>query len=297
MQRRLEEAQAAQRDADTASGEGMGVARSGAGGQGGGMRGGAGGALAGGDAAGGGDDDDDDEGGDEGGGADGGGGGGGGAADARAMDRAVRRVEQATREESEQLEWARRVVSSTGEFPELPAGTARGLAPPPTLAAHAVGAGIGEGSALDDLVRWVCVRVPANSAPMDSVLMDTPYGRFAVLIPAGLPAGTPLLVPVPASGAPTVVGTAPAAREREAAKEAQLCGLLEQYGLSAQEAAPYCDGVTPIEELAALIRSDADALERSDGAATDADDAAEGAMERGGGGGGGGGGSSFCVVS
>eukprot|EP00965_Chrysotila_dentata_P097335 3216946-Pleurochrysis_carterae.AAC.1 len=31
------------------------------------------------------------------------------------------------------------------------------------------------------------------------VLVDTPYGRFAVLVPSGMAPGSPLLVPLPVS--------------------------------------------------------------------------------------------------
>ena len=40
--------------------------------------------------------------------------------------------------------------------------------------------------------------------------------------------------------------------EREAQREAQLASLLAQ-GFDAHEAAPYCDGVTPVEQLVELI--------------------------------------------
>ena len=126
--------------------------------------------------------------------------------------------------------------------------------------------------------------------------MDTPYGRFAVLIPPGLPAGTPLLVPVPAAGAPTQVGHSSGGGhsgggsslrdpEREAAKEEQLRELLEVHGVSAAEAAQYCDGVTPVAELLEMIASDAQALEHHE----EVPSAEEGASSPKG--------SSFCVVS
>ena len=122
--------------------------------------------------------------------------------------------------------------------------------------------------------------------------MDTPYGRFAVLIPPGLPAGTPLLVPVPSSGAPAQIGASPGDIELDKKKEAQLTELLSR-GFSAAAAAPYCDGVSSVDELAELIRSDGDALEHTD-AGLDLDgDAAEPLLRtpRAGGS------SSFCVVS
>ena len=109
--------------------------------------------------------------------------------------------------------------------------------------------------------------------------MDTPYGRFAVLIPSGLSPGTPLLVPVPASGAPTQIGSTvpndPAVRKKEEAREAQLAALVER-GFAPSEAAQYCDGTSSIEELVELMSSDEHALaqqasEDDDGLEDDAD--------------------------
>ena len=155
--------------------------------------------------------------------------------------------------------------------------------------------GGGEGSgALSELMHWVCIRVPRGPVGGTSVLMDAPYGRFAVLVPLGLAPGTPLLVPVPAAGAPTQIGAAHSPRrhanaELEAAREAQLQALIERYGIAAAEAAQYCDGVTPVEELVETIQTDAAALEHTD---LDAEVATvdEVATPRSGG-------SHFCVVS
>ena len=231
----------------------------------------------------------------------------------------MRKVEEATRAEIERIEWARRAVSAAGEFPELPStevlaatavGAADGVAPSGGGSGGGSGSGGGGGGggggaggdggdgALSDLVKWVCIRVPRGGVSRQSVLMDTPYGRFAVLVPAGLPPGTPLLVPVPASGAPTQIGTPPTAdRALEGAKEAQLRDLLRR-GFSASEAAAYCDGVSPVEELAELIRSEGVALEAADGEVGEAADGdGDGVTEpllptpRAGGA------SSFCVVS
>ena len=201
------------------------------------------------------DDDDDDDAGGE--------GGEGGARAEAAVEAAVRRVEAVTREENAHMAWARRAVEASGDFPSLPA----------PITAMAVGGGPGDEAphgeggegALAELVKWVCIRVPRGRTGGTSVLMDTPYGRFAVLIPLGLPPGTPLLVPVPASGAPTQIGhAAPGmAAERDAAKEEQLQALLER-GFAAAEAAGYCDGVTPVDELVETIRDDADTLEHTE---------------------------------
>ena len=217
------------------------------------------------------------------------------------VEQAVRMVEAVYREEIEEREWARRAVSASGDFPELPHGH-------PVLSATAVGA-VGElpeaDSALSELVKWVCIQVPASAgdhARRRSVLMDTPYGRFAVLIPAGLAEGVPLLVPVPASGAPTQIGTtaAPSGSSRrllEEAKQSQLNGLLER-GFTTEEAALYCDGTSTVDALAELISSDEQhALEHTDAeldaeaeAGSDAEQVAAAAR-------GGPKGSNFCVIS
>jgi hypothetical protein len=302
LQRRLEEAQRAA----ARSGAPTGEAEGGDGGDGGQRRGGGGGGGVGAYA----DDEDEEE--DEGG---------------RAVEQAVRAVEAATREEIESIEWARRAVSASGDFPEVPATAVLSA----TEVDHSYGGGGGggegrEGAPLSELIRWVCIRVPRGRiSSRRSVLMDTPYGRFAVLIPAGLPPGAPLLVPVPASGAPAQIGSSnapPRTREGddtiEQARNAQLSELV-RLGFSAAEAAHYCDGVTPVEQLAELIRSDSAALEHTEAAENDmdageADEAAIGDEDvgrvqdeamgarvgtpRGGGGAAGGGGaSSFCVVS
>ena len=57
--------------------------------------------------------------------------------------------------------------------------------------------------------------------------------------------------------------------EREAQREAQLASLLAQ-GFDAHEAAPYCDGVTPVEDLAWLMTSDAAALDAAAACEVDA---------------------------
>ena len=212
-----------------------------------------------------------------------------------AVDAAVRRVEEATREEYAERDWQRRAVSALGDFPELPAPIVATAVDEQPNGSGGGGGGGGNGEALNELVRWVCIRVPKGRVGGRSVLMDTPYGRFAVLIPPGLPAGTPLLVPVPAAGAPTQVGHSSGGHsgggsslrdpEREAAKEEQLRELLEVHGVSAAEAAQYCDGVTPVAELLEMIASDAQALEHHE----EVPSAEEGASSPKG--------SSFCVVS
>ena len=215
------------------------------------------------------------------------------------VEQAVRMVEAVYREEIEEREWARRAVSASGDFPELPRDHQV------VLSATAVGA-VGDvpetDSALSELVRWVCITVPGGdqSRRRRSVLMDTPYGRFAVLIPAGLAEDVPLLVPVPASGAPTQIGTtaAPSGSSRrllEEAKQSQLNGLLER-GFSTEEAALYCDGTSTVDQLAELISSDEQhALAHNDAdfdAEADAGQEAGAAVGRGGARG-----SNFCVVS
>ena len=190
-----------------------------------------------------------------------------------AVELAVRRVEEATLEEFSARQWMRRAAS--GDFPEIP--------PPPTvtptlLNATPVGrrgggsdhAAVGPdqdapngGGALSELVRWVCIRIPPRATAGETALMDTPYGRFAVLIPAGLPVGSPLLVPVPAGATHEDNerrASLPPATAMEAAREAQLASLMER-GFSAQEAAQYCDGTSSVDDLEALIQEDTAVLD------------------------------------
>lgn len=220
--------------------------------------------------------------------------------DEEQVENAVRRVEAVYRQELEEREWARRAVSAAGELPELPDGHT-------LLSASAVGdrdAAGEQGGALSELVKWVCVEVPSGGGRRRrSVLMDTPYGRFAVLIPPGLAPGTPLLVPVPASGEPNQIGmraasSDPVLREKEAAKEAQLAALIER-GFPPSEAAQYCDGTSSLEALVELMSSDDHALEELP---TDADidageDEVSGAGSHRRGADRTGGGSNFCIVS
>lgn len=217
--------------------------------------------------------------------------------DEEQVEHAVAAVEAAYREELAEREWERRAVSAAGDLPDIPDGHT-------LLSATAVGSiegegGGGEGSAaLNELVKWVCINVPAGSGMRRrSVLMDTPYGRFAVLIPSGLAPGTPLLVPVPASGAPTQIGSTvtndPAVRKKEEAREAQLAALVER-GFAPSEAAQYCDGTSSIEELVELMSSDEHALaqqasEDDDGLEDDADAGLVPAPSKRGG-------SNFCTV-
>ena len=168
--------------------------------------------------------------------------------DPEAVEQAVRRVEAATFEELSARQWARRAVNATGVFPVVE----------PTL----LDGVLGDVRTDETGLRWVCIRIPRGAGK--SVLMDTPFGRFAVLVPAGLPPGSPLLVPLPAATDDDEVGRklrlSAEMDAKEQAREAQLLELMGR-GVSAQEAAQYCDGVTAVDELAALIASDAAALE------------------------------------
>eukprot|EP00900_Chrysochromulina_parva_P000317 jgi/Chrpa1/10286/Chrysochromulina_OHIO_Genome00002588-RA len=113
-----------------------------------------------------------------------------------------------------------------------------------------------------------------------------------VLVPAGLPPGSPLLVPLPAATDDDEVGRklrlSAEMDAKEQAREAQLLELMGR-GVSAQEAAQYCDGVTAVDELAALIASDAAALEAGEEASIEEPQAPSSHHARGG--------SSFCIVS
>ena len=138
----------------------------------------------------------------------------------------MRRVEAATLEELSARQWARRAVNASGVFPVVE----------PTMldsaASHAVAAQQHGGGGVDSNgLRWVCIRIPEGAGK--SVLMDTPYGRFAVLVPAGLPAGSPLLVPLPAADADSAAERPVAVDAKEHAREAQLTELVE-LGFSAQ---------------------------------------------------------------
>ena len=93
------------------------------------------------------------------------------ASDVFARVQAVRRVEAATFEELSARQWARRAVNATGVFPVVE----------PTL----LDGVLGDVRTDETGLRWVCIRIPRGAGK--SVLMDTPFGRFAVLVPAGLP--------------------------------------------------------------------------------------------------------------
>mmetsp|Transcript_55576 Transcript_55576/g.92055 ORF Transcript_55576/g.92055 Transcript_55576/m.92055 type:complete len:639 (+) Transcript_55576:44-1960(+) len=154
-----------------------------------------------------------------------------------ALERALRCVVEATRQEREELEWKRRAVKATGTFPELPDPSS--AAPSASPASSAT-------------TRWVCITVPAEG---EQVVMDTPHGRFAVLVPSGVLPGNPLLVPLPATEALRAATSDATATARQAAREAQLKSLME-LGFEAQVAAPYCDGVSSTDALVELIAGD-----------------------------------------
>jgi hypothetical protein len=101
-----------------------------------------------------------------------------------------------------------------------------------------------------------------------------------------------LLVPLPAATDDDEVGRklrlSAEMDAKEQAREAQLLELMGR-GVSAQEAAQYCDGVTAVDELAALIASDAAALEAGEEASIEEPQAPGSHHARGG--------SSFCIVS
>lgn len=205
--------------------------------------------------------------------------------DPEAVEQAVRRVEAATFEELSARQWARRAVNATGVFPVVE----------PTLLDGVLGdvrtdeTGLRWVSSDETGLRWVCIRIPRGAGK--SVLMDTPFGRFAVLVPAGLPPGSPLLVPLPAATDDDEVGRklrlSAEMDAKEQAREAQLLELMGR-GVSAQEAAQYCDGVTAVDELAALIASDAAALEAGEEASIEEPQAGSHHAR---------GGSSFCIIS
>ena len=198
------------------------------------------------------------------------------ASDVSTRVQAVRRVEAATFEELSARQWARRAVNATGVFPVVEPTLLNGV--------------LGDVRTDETGLRWVCIRIPKGAGK--SVLMDTPFGRFAVLVPAGLPPGSPLLVPLPAATDDDEVGRklrlSAEMDAKEQAREAQLLELMGR-GVSAQEAAQYCDGVTAVDELAALIASDAAALEAGEEASIEEPQAPGSHHARGG--------SSFCIVS
>lgn len=158
------------------------------------------------------------------------------AEDDAAIERALRSVDLATRQESNWREWTRQAVKASGAFPEL----------------DSLDASSSDANA-DAARRWVCITVPTAG---EEVLMDTPHGRFAVLVPSGVAPGNPLLVPVPATDALRNVPK----DDTEVARERQLDALLA-HGYDATQVAPYCDGVSPTNVLLELIESDLCALD------------------------------------
>ena len=173
------------------------------------------------------------------------------------------------RVESLEREWARQAVKAATSEAAAAAAAASNGAPQP---------------------RWLQIAIPPGVQPGESIMMDTSEGRFAVLVPTGLAAGAPLLVPVPAAPEPAAgAAAALAADGRHAARAAQLQELMGR-GFAAHDAAPYCDGVSDVAALAELITSDAAALDAGDGDG-DGDDGRRGRR------GGGGGPSPVCAVS
>ena len=103
--------------------------------------------------------------------------------------------------------------------------------------------------------RWVVIKIPAGVRPGESLLMESPYGRFAVLMPSGMSAGDPLLVPVPRGGYPAdssdarpgggaaeggaapPITAAEAGTAAEAAAEAAEAEAAEEAAVAAAEAA------------------------------------------------------------
>ena len=179
--------------------------------------------------------------------------------DAQEVELAVRRVEAAKLEEWSAQEWARRAVRASGIFPVVEPRSlhdAGRAVRSPEQALSVLDGRDGNDSSVAAQVRWVCIRTPPQAGK--SVVMDTPFGRFSVLVPAGLPAGSPLLVPIPATDETIAkpLGAHDASLKlKEEARDEQLRALM-QRGFAAQEAANYCDGTSTVEELAELIVSD-----------------------------------------
>ena len=134
-----------------------------------------------------------------------------------------------------------------------PTAIAEAVAPTPRPGAVMGGAGGG--------ARWVCIKIPPGVRAGESLLMESPYGRFAVLVPSGTAAGEPLLVPLPRE----TINPAEASPSRSASSAPDLLAAAAAQGggggggMAAAAMDNNTDGVGAELEAAAAVEAAAEA--------------------------------------